>query len=90
LQLTILDLGIADQQAKVDRLKLEVDEKTALAKRAERIQQRLELVWKDGAVDADGEATQAMFGQVYAGIKTRATFDVVYQLYERVHRQLQG
>lgn len=69
LQLTILDSAIAHRQAKVDRLKLEVEEKKALETRAQRIQQRLQLVWNNGDVDADGEAKEGLFGQVYAGIK---------------------
>jgi hypothetical protein len=69
LQLTILDLAVADQQATVDRLKLELEEKTAVAKRTERIEQRLQLVWNTGAVNGDGEATAGLFGQVYAGLK---------------------
>lgn len=70
LQLTILDLGIANQQGNVDRLKLDLEEASAAEKRAERIEKRLQLVWKAGDVDADGEAKDGLFGQVYAGMKS--------------------
>jgi DNA repair exonuclease SbcCD ATPase subunit len=69
LQLTILDSAVAHRQAKVDRLKLEVEEAKAVETRAQRIEQRLELVWNQGDVDANGEAIGGLFGQVYAGIK---------------------
>jgi len=69
LQLTILDVAVARQQVKVDRLKLELKEAKGVETRAERIEQRLELVWKDGDVNANGEAKDGLFGQVYAGIK---------------------
>jgi hypothetical protein len=69
LQLTILDSGVAHRQAKVDRLKLELEQAKALETRAERIQQRLQLVWNNGDVDNHGEAIGGLFGQVYAGIK---------------------
>lgn len=69
LQLTILDLGVAHQQATVDRLKLNLEEGTAAQKRLERIQQRLLIVWGNGDLDANCEATGGLFGQVYAGIK---------------------
>jgi len=69
LQLTILDAAVAHGQAKVDRLKLELEEAKAVETRAQRIEQRLELVWKDGDVDENGEAKDGLFGQVYAGIR---------------------
>ena len=69
LQLTILDLGVAHQQANVDRLKLDLEQANAAQKRLERIEQRLKLVWGAGEqVNENTEATGGLFGQVYAGI----------------------
>ena len=68
LQLTILDLAVSHQQAKVDRLKLDVEDATAATKLAERMEQRLKLVWEDGSVEPNGEAKHALFGKVYAGL----------------------
>lgn len=69
LQLTILDLAVAHQQANVDRLKLDLEEASAAEKRLERIEQRLKLVWKDGEVDANNDAKDGLFGQVYHGLR---------------------
>jgi hypothetical protein len=70
LQLTILDFGVAHQQATVDRLKLDLQEATAKQKRLELIEKRLELAWGTGEQVADEfkEATGGLFGQVYDGI----------------------
>jgi len=68
LQLTILDLGIAHQQANVDRLKLDLEEATAKQKRLEVIENRLQLAWGLGEQNPDDEAKGGLFGQVYAGI----------------------
>jgi hypothetical protein len=70
LQLTILDLGVAHQQATVDRLKLDLDEVAAKQKRLEVIEKRLQLAWGTGEQvnDQFKEATKGSFGQVYAGI----------------------
>jgi len=72
LQLTILDLGVAHQQANVDRLKLDLEQANAKQKRLEVIEQRLELAWGKGEQVADGskEAKGGLFGTVYAGIST--------------------
>jgi hypothetical protein len=70
LQLTILDLGVAHQQATVDRLKLDLEQVTAKQKRLERIEKRLEVAWGAGEQGADEfmEAKRGLFGQVYEGI----------------------
>jgi len=70
LQLTILDLGVAHQQATVDRLKLDLEQAAAKQKRLEVIEKRLELAWGSGEQvnDKFKEATHGLFGDVYAGI----------------------
>lgn len=69
LQLTILDLGVAHQQATVDRLKLDLEQVNVKQKRLERIEKRLQLVWGTGEVAGEfKEATSGLFGQVYTGI----------------------
>ena len=70
LQLTILDLGVAHQQAIVDRLKLDLEQAAAKQKRLEVIENRLKLAWGTGEQGTDEfkEATHGLFGQVYAGI----------------------
>ena len=70
LQLTILDLGVAHQQANVDRLKLDLEEAAAKQKRLDLIEKRLALAWGSGEQGTDEfkEATAGLFGQVYAGI----------------------
>ena len=68
LQLTILDLAVTHQQAKVDRLKLDLEEADAAQKRAERIKQRLTFVWGTGELEANGDAKEGLFGQVYKAI----------------------
>ena len=70
LQLTILDLGVAHQQATVDRLKLDLEQASAKQKRLELIEKRLQLAWGTGEEVADEfkEATGGLFGQVYEGI----------------------
>jgi len=69
LQLTILDLGVAHQQATVDRLKLDLEQVNVRQKRLERIEKRLQLVWGTGEVAGKfNEATGGLFGQVYTGI----------------------
>ena len=93
LQLTILDLAVADQQAKVDRLKLDLEQANALETRAERIEQRLELVWNDGELDGDGEAKGGLFGQVYAGIKNvrnqdERVLETIGKLAKRANREV--
>ena len=75
LQLTILDLGVAHQQATVDRLKLDLEQAAAKQKRLEVIEKRLALAWGTGetapqANDKFQEATTGSFGKVYAGISS--------------------
>jgi hypothetical protein len=67
LQLTILDAAVAHQQAEVDRLKLDLEQAEAAQKRAERIEQRLELVL--GTTDKD-PPKKGLFQQVFDGIGT--------------------
>ena len=68
LQLSILDLGVKRQQTKVARLKLEIEQVEAARKRAERLEQRLLIVWNTGEIDQEGHAIGGMFGQIFAGI----------------------
>jgi hypothetical protein len=79
LQLTILDVAVTHQQAKVDRLKLDLEEADAAQKRGARIAQRLQVVWFQGEVEAGGptkgEAKAGLFGQVYKGIGSVADQD---------------
>jgi hypothetical protein len=80
LQLTILDVAVTHQQAKVDRLKLDLEEADAAQKRGERIAQRLQVVWFKGEVETEngatiGEAKAGLFGQVYKGIGSVADQD---------------
>ena len=91
LQLTILDLGIAHQQATVDRLKLNLEEANAALKRLERIKQRLMIVWGDGTLDAEGEATSGLFGQVYKAIKgVPDSCELVLQTIGRMAKAAEG
>jgi hypothetical protein len=69
LQLTILDLGVQHQQLEVARLQLEIEEADAAQRTAQRITQRLEIVWGNGTTDSETHhLTQGLFGQVYTYI----------------------
>jgi hypothetical protein len=70
LQLTILDLGVAHQQATVDRLKLDLEQAAAKQKRLELIEKRLALAGGTGeqVPDQFKEARGGQFGKVYDGI----------------------
>jgi hypothetical protein len=84
LQLTILDLGVQHEQFIVERLKLQVEQAKAAEARAKRIDERLKVVWGDGAtvrvsfLQPDGStrtedlATQGLFGQIYRALAPAA------------------
>jgi hypothetical protein len=69
LQLTILDLAVQHQQFEVERLQLQIEEAAAKSRIAERMTQRLSLVWGDGTIDSNtGRLKQGLFGQIYTNI----------------------
>lgn len=73
LQLLILDLGVRQQQFEVERLRLNIEEDEADRAIAERIAQRLKIVWGDGSVDPSDpnkkRAGQGLFGQIYGNLR---------------------
>ncbi len=69
LQLTILDVGVQHQQLEVARLQLQVEQADAAYKIMQRVEQRMEIVWGDGAVDPiTHHLSHGLFGHVYAYI----------------------
>jgi hypothetical protein len=69
LQLLILDLGVRQQQFKVDSLRLDIEEAEANQKIAKRIEGRLKIVWEDASVDANGRLQKGLFGQIYGNLR---------------------
>jgi hypothetical protein len=72
LQLLILDVGVRNQQFEVERLTLALEEAEADKEIAERIEQRLEIVWGDASFDpADPKQRpqKGLFGQIYQNIQ---------------------
>ncbi|MDQ1592887.1 MAG: hypothetical protein QOG71_3514 [Pyrinomonadaceae bacterium] len=69
LQLLILDLGVRQQQFKVERLRLDIEEAEANQKIAERIEGRLKIVWQDASVDENNRLKKGLFGQIYGNLR---------------------